>query len=96
MSTLIWLILITAFMFFMHRGHGSGGMGCCGGGHTHGSHNRNTSANQEEQYRSRAELSAMKEADYELLEEQPEDQTSRATKINHRHHPEAKHEVHKV
>lgn len=103
MSTLLWFILIAAFMFFMHNGRGAhgGGMGCCGGGHAHGSHNHhshdhNATADRDPDYRSAAELSAMKEAEYELPDEQMENQNNRKTDIESMHHPESESEKHKV
>lgn len=102
MSTLLWFILITAFMIFMHRGrgaHGShGGMGCCGGGHSHGyrdynSYDDNSNAETQQDYRSQAELASIKEAEYELIEEQPVDQINQATDTDRRHHTESKSKI---
>ncbi len=39
-ETLIYIIILAAIMFFMHRSHG-GGMGSCGG-HSHSTHNGHT------------------------------------------------------
>lgn len=73
MSSLLWLVLITAFMFFMHRGHGShgGGMGCCGGGHAHGGHDRDHSSHDHEGdwHRSQKDIAAIPEAEFEEVEE---------------------------
>jgi hypothetical protein len=69
MSTLLWFILITAFMFFMHRGRGS--MGGCGGGHAHGSHTRSASGTGENPH-SGFNLDAIEEAEYEEVKEESE------------------------
>jgi hypothetical protein len=68
MSILLWFVLITAFMFFMHRGRGS--MGGCGGGHPHGygSHNHNAPGARGNPH-SGLNLDAMEEAKYEVVEE---------------------------
>jgi hypothetical protein len=69
MSTLLWFILITACMFFMHRGRGS--MGGCGGGQSHGSHNRNA-PDAGGNIRPGLNLETIPEADYEEVKEEPE------------------------
>jgi len=90
-------------MFFMHRGHGSygAGMGCCGEGHSHGSHNHNSQDHNskmkpEQENLSQAELASINEAEYELIDEQPERQTSEATDTNRGPHSESEFRVHKV
>ncbi|MDZ7660510.1 hypothetical protein [Fodinibius sp.] len=69
MSTLLWFILITAFMFFMHRGRGThgGGMGCGGGGH-----NRTPYDKRDQRHNIDPDIAAIPEAEYEVLEDEPE------------------------
>jgi hypothetical protein len=70
MSTLIWFILIIAFMFFMHRGHGSHGGGMrCGGGHETRFHSPYDEKGRE--YKSQAEIAAIPEAEYVEVEDEP-------------------------
>ena len=68
MSTLLWFILIAAFMFFMHSGYSS--MGDCGGGHVNGSRDRRAPGTGGKSY-SKPDLDAMEEAEYEEVEEEP-------------------------
>lgn len=71
MSTTLWFILILAFMYFMHRGHGSMGGGC-GGGHSHGSHGRTSSGHHSHDGdKSNPDFSDIEEAEYEVLDEEP-------------------------
>lgn len=72
MSTLLWFILIAAFMFFMHRGRSAGGgIGCCGG-HAHGhrgSHDHNTHHDgRDHHHHSKPNLEAIPDAEYEEVE----------------------------
>jgi hypothetical protein len=70
MSTLLWVILIAAFMFFMHRGHGSQGGGTgCGGGHETRGHSPHDEKDRE--YKSQAEIAAIPEAEYVEVEDEP-------------------------
>lgn len=60
-------------MFFMHRGHGGhgamggGGMGCCGGGHAHGTHDHDSAHEHEHN----PDLASMKEAEYVEVTDEP-------------------------
>lgn len=73
MSALLWIILIVAFMFFMHRGggHGAmgGGMGCCGGGHMQGSQDHNHDSAHEHEHK--PDIASIKEAEYVEVTDDP-------------------------
>lgn len=96
MSTLLWFILIAAFMFFMHRGRGArGGIGCCGGGgHSHGSHGHNAYNGEQQNGNTEPDFNAMQEAEYELIEEQPEKQIYEANDTDHMHHSVSESHIH--
>lgn len=46
----VWILVGIGLVWFMSRGHA--GMGCCGGGHSHGTHKE--SPEQEEEQKSAA------------------------------------------
>jgi hypothetical protein len=69
MLTLLWFILITAFMFFMHRGYGS--LHECDGEHTHNSQDYDSPDVQEDKY-STLNLDVIEETEYEEVEEEEE------------------------